>query len=201
MSNAAFSNTRLSWLMGILLMALMNLAGCNGIDKAHWTEEVRLHDGQMIVVERWASRAHSGFPNAPRGRQIDHELFYVPMNVRWHGLGPRRPISFDIFNGTPYLALYAEGRDFCKGKGSKAYKAQFFRWQSRAWVEISQTQFPANDALMNLDTQYWGSTEKEDPRGLVRWEEKAGRNSFYPDKPDTVQGWYEASHDLCEWPN
>ena len=186
------------WLLSCLGIAVMNMAGCNGVDKAHWTEEVRLHDGRLIVVERWARAYHSGFPNSPRGSDIDYDLAYSPMNIRWHGVVPRAPVSFDIFNGTPYLALYAEGLDFCQGKDPQHYAAQFFRWNSGQWVEITQEQFPVDGALMNLDRSFWGSTDKDDPRGLVNWREKAGRNSYYPDKPDTVRSWYETHNRFCK---
>lgn len=42
-----------------------------GPDVARWKEEVLLHDGRMIVVERMAKAEASGFPNANRGRDLE----------------------------------------------------------------------------------------------------------------------------------
>ena len=198
MSKIYFPISNRYWLLPCLGMVAMSLAGCNGVDKAHWTEEVRLHDGRMIVVERRASRVHEGFPNAKRGAEIDYDLVYAPMNVHWHGLAPRSPVSFEIFDATPYLVLYADGLNFCQGKDPKHYAAQFFRWNSRQWVEITQAQFPINDSIANLDAAWWGATADDDPHGLVTWKEKAGRNSYYPEKPDTVRSWYETHNRFCK---
>lgn len=65
-------------------------------------------------------------------------------------------MSFDIVDGTPYLVRYAEGDDFCKDKDASHYQAEFFRWKDGTWTEISQTQFPVDKTLMNLDSNFWG---------------------------------------------
>jgi len=61
----------------------MLLAAC-GTDTIEWKEEVLLHDGRMIVVERKAKADSSGFPDANRGRFLEFEL-------RWWASTPAQP--------------------------------------------------------------------------------------------------------------
>ena len=174
-------------------MTLMNLAGCNGIDEAHWTEEVKLHDGKMIVVERVARARHSGFPNASRGRDIDFELKYPPMNVSWHGDALRPPVAFEVFDGVPYLVLYTGDRNFCLNKDPKRYLAQFLRWRSGVWTEIGQHEFPTDIALMNLYGDYWGHNSEGDAKGLIKWRDKFG------EYPESVKSWFERNSQTCHF--
>lgn len=80
------------------------LTGC--VDTAHWTEEVKLHDGKTIQIERTIRANHSGFPNANRGSDIDSELIYKPLNIHWSGKKSNNLVSFEIFNGSAYLTIF-----------------------------------------------------------------------------------------------
>jgi hypothetical protein len=82
-----------------LAAAFLNACG-QSIDTAEWTEEVKLSDGTLVTVWRKARAYSSGFPNSPRGRNIDFELKYEPLGVRAErssGSAGRR--TFDDPNG------------------------------------------------------------------------------------------------------
>ncbi|MCW5658555.1 MAG: hypothetical protein KIT60_12690 [Burkholderiaceae bacterium] len=168
---------------------------------ADWTEEVRLHDGQMITVWRKAVACRGGFPNATRGRDIEFEFRYPPMKVEWKGAVSehwnRDPVSFDIIDGAPFLALYVRDREYCRNRDENDYIAQFLRWVDGRWVEVPQAQFPVDRALMNLSGNYWGHTAKDDFKGLIRWDSKPLRGGDVDRNPDTVKSYFERGQRFC----
>ena len=177
-------------------------AHSKGIDVAEWNEEVKLSDGRMVTVWRRA-RAHSaGFPNARRGSNIDFEIRYEPLGVRWKDevshSHVREPVSFDIIDGVPILVLYVGDREGCRNRPPNDYSAQFLKWFDNQWIDVPQAQFPVERALMNLYTRYWGRTTKDDARGLITWQLKAERNGFYADRPDTVKSYFTRGARTCE---
>jgi|SRR5882724_7759780 len=189
---------RLMFAFGVLIS--MNACGA-GIDEAVWTEQVKLHDGRMIEVWRRATAYAGGFPNSKRGSDIDFEFKYAPLRVHWKGSWELEPAAFEIFDNVPYLVLYVKNGMLCKSKAALDYAAQFLRWENGMWKEISQTEFPADRAIMNLYIGYWGQgpNDKElpDAKGLITWERKSIRDGFLPDQPETVKSSFERRHLLC----
>ena len=166
-------------------------------DVAEWTEEVKLRDGQMVTVWRQARACSWGFPNAKRGRDIDFEFKYPPMNLHWKGAWNRDPVSFEIFDGVPHLALYIKDRESCAAKARSDYSAQFLRWVDGQWVDVPQSQFPVDRALMNLSGNYWGHTAKDDYKGLIRWDDKELRGGDLNKNADTVKSYFERGQRFC----
>lgn len=169
------------------------------IDIAEWQEEVRLFDGRTVIVWRKATAYAGGFPNSSRGRDISMELKFEPMGIVWkHEMSEnniRRPRSFEILDGVAYLVLYVGDRaaPFCVDKPTTHYLAQFLKWTNGKWIEVPQTQFPADKALLNLSTDYWGHTAKDDAKGLVPWVGKlTGGNDG-----ETVKSYFEGYHRVC----
>lgn len=184
-------------------IAVLSLNACGkSIDVAEWTEEVKLSDGTMVTVWRKARAYSGGFPNSSRGRNIDFEFRYAPLNVRWAATLSetlnRDPVSFDIIDGVPHLVLYVGDREGCRNRLKADYTAQFLRWVNGQWVEVPQVQFPVDRALMNLSGDYWGYTPKDDYKGLVRWEEKRLRGGTAHTSPDTIRSYFERGHRVCE---
>jgi hypothetical protein len=175
------------------------LAGC-GADTAEWTEEVRLSDGQMVVVWRKDRRASSGFPNSHRGRLIDFELKYTPMSVHWKdAVTPthvRFLMSFDIIDGVPHLVLEGNS-EVCIGRPATDYAAEFLKWIDGRWVTVPQAEFPVDRTLINLFGDQWGHRKHGDVRGLITWLEKAERDRFNADRPDTVKAYFERGSRIC----
>lgn len=187
------------WIAGLFVMSVVTCAECKSIDVAEWTEEVRLHDGRTVVVWRKARAYSGGFPNATRGRDIDMEFKFEPMGITWkHEMSRtnlRDPISFEIINGAAYLVLYV-GDDpalFCADKPPTQYLGQFLKWSNGQWVEVLQAEVPAEQALLNLSSSYWGHTAKDDAKGLIPWKGKrtGGRDG------ETVKSYFEGFHRVC----
>lgn len=177
------------------------------IDTAEWTEEVRLHDGQMIQVWREA-RAEGGGLLQKRGSDIDFELRYPPMNVRWKNVvktdGWVDPVSFEIFDGIPHLVVLLKQRALCAPKSPNDYAAKFFKWQQGNWVEVAQSDFPVDVASVNLYRNYWGFDASGDARGLVTWKQKAISDGYayttaagLEIRPDSVKRFFESRQYFC----
>lgn len=162
-------------------------------DVAEWTEEVSLHDGQMITVWRRARACVSGFPNAQRGRDIDFELRYEALGVRWTGSAGRIPIAFDIVGGVPYLVLDMGDRESCQSKPPSNYLAHFLAFREKQWHEVPQSEVPVANLLLNLHTEYWGHTARDDAKGLVSWESKYTLGK----KGESLKDYYERVKHVC----
>jgi hypothetical protein len=113
------SNSMRKLIFVLASVAMLSLNACGkSIDTAEWTEEVKLSDGTMVTVWRKARAYSGGFPNAPRGAVIDFEFKYAPLDLHWSAkasqTSAREPVSFDIIDGVPHLALYVDDRDYCR---------------------------------------------------------------------------------------
>lgn len=197
----------------LLAMLLLTIIGCgrdsessklNSIagssascrtDVAEWQEEVRLHDGQIVVVNRRAVACAGGFPNASRGRDLEFEFRYEPMNIHWKGKPSRAPVSFEIFNGTAYLTLYINDLASCQGQPPERYLAQFLKWDTDKWIEIPQSEFPTDLALLNLHSEYWGHTKAGDAKGLIPEQAKHTGGK----KGDTIKAYFERGRRFCDF--
>lgn len=186
-------------LLALLAAVLVAAVGCSpNVDEARWSEEVLLHDGTMIVIERQAKRKPSGFPDTRRGALLHESLRYAPLGVEWKiDDRTRSAFSFEIFDDVPHLVLWIGYREWCRGKDPKQFTAEFYRWEGGRWVEMRQDQFPTRRALTNLLSGFWGGSRDTDAKGLVTWSTKASRDGFLPDKPDTVHEWFTRGSRNC----
>jgi hypothetical protein len=166
----------------VVLMAIaISISAC-GSDTAEWTEEVLSHDGRMIVIERKAEAESSGFPNGDRGRDLEYELHYKPMNVHWKGLSQQA--AFEVIDGTPYLVLWLNNlREFCKGRPPTDLPVRVLQFKEGSWIEISQSAFPMERANYNLYNAYWGRNAREDASGLITWKHKGDRDGYPATQP------------------
>lgn len=93
-----------------------------------WTEEVVLHDGRLIKVERevdWTFRVASGdagsgfqlFKNWPDRFWLKFKHPDTQETIKWQGEQHYNPVLLDVVNGIPYLVVY--------GRGSKETEAVY----------------------------------------------------------------------------
>lgn len=175
---------------------------------ARWKEEVQLHDGRQILVERMAKAEHSGFPISSRGRDLAFELRYREGNVTWTSDNGTQQSAFDIFDRTPYMVLAIGNQiGFCVGKPDHVLPVRVLKQDGKDWKEVDQASFPLDQALMNLYRHYWGNDTSEDAKGLITWAHKLdweGKSvGLTPDRmriihlPYTVREFYEESCLTC----
>ena len=158
------------WMLGISLMVLggsMNANSMSGagdfakamaeraLESRHasWKEEVLLHDGRKLIVER--SQTFGGYAEpASRERSVAKEewVFRIPgsdRKVTWKSDFSRPPegdslmlLQLNFLNGVPYIATSPAGclsYNYWK-RPNPPYV--FFKYDGKAWQQISLSAFP-----------------------------------------------------------
>jgi hypothetical protein len=186
---------------------LLSLTACGGVETASWTEEVRLHDGRFIEVSRKAMATKGGMlSDAGQGGLKGFELKYAPMGVDWKGPWGLEPVSFELFEGVPYLLLDIRETARCRNKNDTDYPLIIMRWRNGQWEEMAQGDVPLEKASMNLFGHWAVGSYKYDPtKGRITWEIKAREDGYYTerrdakviDTRDTVKYYYEVKKLTC----
>ena len=121
----------------VLLFAVpLALCGCDNIYT--WNEQVEIHDGRVIIVERtdvfdpaW------GNPEAgPRGKFKEARLkFLEPATTEWRSEIP--PIAVDVWNANAYVVIALRGAGYCERYGNPNPPFVYFRFApDRGWVQL-----------------------------------------------------------------
>ncbi len=139
--------------LGLIMMMGVSMSACSSSES--WKEEVQLHDGSVIVVERHFNLAA---PSIDVGRQELDEtvIFTIPESkkeITWksdfnkipddpHGL--LSILLLDIVKGIPYIATSPAG---CIGfnrwnRPNPPYV--FFKFDGNEWKRIPLEEFPAD---------------------------------------------------------
>jgi hypothetical protein len=152
---SAPAKRRSTWLVPLIVLAVIVALGVQMCTPAtyRWKEEVRLHDGRLIVVER--SRTMSG----PR------EPFRSATVGKWtlafeNPDKPGKKISLDVHGGAdPMLLGFVQGIPYVAiqpGRGDARYFYNcphppyiFFRYDGE-WKRIELMEFPKELSLRNL---------------------------------------------------
>jgi len=149
--------------LGLLLMMGMSMnadAGLFGSGGTSWKEEVLLHDGQKIMVER--TQLLEGRHEIGQGPPIkEHSITFTPPGankaITWKdefsadiGHANFTLLALHILNGVPYIVTTP---DLCLaynkwGRPNPPYV--FFKYDGRAWQRIQLPEFPATFKNINL---------------------------------------------------
>lgn len=178
--------------MSFRIMALLALfAICDlAIGSESTVEDVALHDGRHINVERSVTRPtifkildpFFGLPIAPRtdiGGPIYSLKFKNPNTqetITWQGKQYYTPVLLDIVNGTPYLVV----NGFTSKETEEIYGCPelpyfYLKYESRLfgkWVPISQEKVPDVLRISNLSHHSGdgaGFFQKVIPRTYEEW--------------------------------
>jgi len=139
----------------------------------HWKEEVLLHDGRVIIVERSVKTGYVPVEMGQSPGESDYTLtFKGPegRSITWHGGRDRfRPMILDFADGVPFVVA--------RGATSLVYGAEgcprppyfFFRWRDGDWERIAYREFPKAISKLNLsvDPTYEESVRQAMRNGLV----------------------------------
>lgn len=147
--------------LGLMLGMSMNAkAGLFGLGGTSWKEEVLLHDGQKIIVER--SQTYGGRREPGQSAPIkEHSIrFTVPgshESITWiseYGEDLGRTnfdlLAVHVLNSTPYVVA---SPNLCLsynkwGRPNPPYV--FFKYDGNVWQRISQERFPAEFKTINV---------------------------------------------------
>lgn len=143
------------------LSACIGMAGAAGAGGGDtWQEEVLLHNGQKMIVERYTLRG-GRHEVGQKGDYIAQSLRFTPpgtsQTIEWQdnrseGMGNSSflPMALDIANGTPYLVANTMG---CLaynqwGRPNPPYVA--FKFEGNAWQRIALDALPPEIKMPNL---------------------------------------------------
>jgi hypothetical protein len=149
----------------LLILMIVSLTACAGLpmsgDTMSWKEEVKLHDRQVIVVER---RYHlGGYPaiDSHNRSPLDETLaFSLPgsdKEIVWKtkfNNGPEPdslgPLLLDVVDGIPYLATSPAGCIAFNKWGRPNPPYVLFKYEKGTWQRIPLEAFPAELVHSNL---------------------------------------------------
>jgi len=152
----------MNWMLAI---SLMILGGCmsacaTGGSSTSWKEEVLLHDGSKIVVERsqtYGGRHEIGQSPPIREHTISFALPKSDESITWtseYGEDLGRTnfnlLALDVANGTPYLVVEP---NLCLsynkwGRPNPPYV--IFKYDGKIWQRILLSELPAEFKAINL---------------------------------------------------
>lgn len=162
--------TMKSWILGISLMILgggMSANSMSGVGDfakamaeralesrhASWKEEVLLHDGKKLIVER--SQTYGGYPtieSRERGLLNEEWVFRTPngaQKIVWKSDFRRPPegdslmlLQLNFLNGVPYIATSPAGCLSYNHWKRPNPPYVFFKYDGKAWRQIPLSAFP-----------------------------------------------------------
>jgi len=128
------------------VVALGVVSGCSGKQTYQWQEEVLLHDGRVIVIDRSVRTGEVPVEIGQPPGESDYTLTFNASDgksVTWDGGRDRFvPMILDFVDGVPYVvALGATGLVY-PVEGCPAPPYFFFRWRAGEWERIPYGDFP-----------------------------------------------------------
>ena len=144
-------------LMGVSMSAEAGLFGFGG---TNWKEEVLLHDGSKIVVERSVDRGgrHEIGQEPPiKEQSLKFILPGTSKNVTWEdnfsedvGGANFLPMQLEIRNDVAYLVVYPMGCLSYNKWGRPNPPYVVFKYQGKAWGRIPLKELPVEFKIPNL---------------------------------------------------
>ncbi|OYT88679.1 MAG: hypothetical protein CFE43_21245 [Burkholderiales bacterium PBB3] len=161
-----------------------------------WKEEVLLHDGTTLIVER--SQTRSGASEIGQGPPITaHSITFTPAGskeaIEWKmnesdiqkGQVDLKLLALGIVQGTPYIATMPLGCLVYAALGKPNPPYLFFKYTNAQWHKITLSEFPAEIERPNVVTNLYRDREFLDAAKMTGFVPAASVkeiNSFNVDK-------------------
>lgn len=159
------AETALKHWMTVALLALAGggmsaEAGLFGLGGTSWKEEVLLHDGKKLIVERsqtYGGRHEIGQKPPIKEQELTFTLPNLNRSITWKseysediGRANLNLLALHVLNGTPYIAAEP---NLCLaynkwGRPNPPYV--FFKYDGKAWQRIPLSAFPAQFKDINV---------------------------------------------------
>lgn len=165
-----------NWLLGISLVILGGgMSACAG--GTSWKEEVLLHDGKKLIVERsqsYGGRHEIGQKPPIKEQEITFTLPNASRSITWKseysediGRANLNLLALHVLNGTPYIVAEP---NLCLaynkwGKPNPPYV--FFRHDGKDWKRIPLSEFPIEFKNINVVIDTKGDAEEITKLGMV----------------------------------
>lgn len=167
----------------------MNACGFLGFGGTSWKEEVLLHDGTKMVVERWVKRGgrHEIGQQPPIKEQgMTFALPTTNERITWKsehsedvGLADFQPLLLDIVQGVPYVVSTLVGCLSYNKWGRPNPPYMIFKYEGNEWKRVTMQALPEE---MKTPNMIYGS-----PDNTV---EKLGKDFVTSDEIKTIVGKY-----------
>ena len=157
----AFSTIGLVLVFGVSMNASAGLFGIGG-STMNWKEEVLLHDGQIVVAERFYNLgSHPTLDSRERAaldQTVTFNLIGTNKKITWKtDFRDSEPVPnslnlllFDVVKGVPYIATYPAGCiAYNKWKRPNPTYV-LFKYEGGEWKQISLAEFPAELSKTNV---------------------------------------------------
>jgi hypothetical protein len=172
--------------IGLLLMMGATMSACASTS---WKEEVLLHDGSKIIVERsqtYGGRHEIGQPSPIKEHTITFAMPRTNKTITWvseYGEDLGRTnfnlLAVHILNDTPYLVA---SPNLCLsynkwGRPNPPYV--FFKYDGSAWQRIQLSEFPIEFKTINvmISTYGYGDADRAVTSGFISAESVKKLNS------------------------
>jgi hypothetical protein len=150
--------------LGLVLIVAASMSACAGLfgSSMKWKEEVQLHDGQVLVVERHYSLGGYSTLDARERQALDQTVtFTLPganKRVFWETEyrqdlpepNSLSPLLLDIVGGVAYLATSPAGCIAYNKWGRPNPPYVLFKYVNDAWQQIPMKEFPSELVGANL---------------------------------------------------
>ena len=181
----AFRTIGVALTLGVSMSADAGLFGFGGTS---WKEEVLLHDGQKIIVERsqsYGGRHEIGQPSPIKEHTISFTLPNSNKKITWtseYGEDLGRTnfnlLAVHVLNGIPYIVVEPNLSLSYNKWGSPNPPYVIFKYDGKIWQRISLEEFPAEFKTINVSISIQGHlVEKLVKQGLVSVESIMRSNS------------------------
>lgn len=178
-------------LLTLLVVVMVSLSACAELPGAghtmRWKEEVKLHDGQVIVLERFYHLG--GYPaieshnRSPLDETLTFSLPGSRNEIVWktefnNGPEPNSlgPLLLDMVEGIPYLATSPAGCIAYNKWGRPNPPYILFKYENGAWQRIPLEAFPSALVHSNLMSRPDSTTLKPYYNVEQAREQMQGRN-------------------------
>ena len=147
----------MTWpVIGGALVALLVMTGCDAKQTYRWKEEVLLHDGRAIVIERSVKTGYVPREIGQPPPESDYTLtFKGPdgKNITWDGERDRfDPMILDFDQGVPYVVATGGPGLSWRDEGCPKPPYFFFRWSAGDWKRVTYEAFPKAIRKTNLSS-------------------------------------------------
>jgi hypothetical protein len=135
-------------------------AGLFGFGGDSWQEEVLLHDGNKIMVERMVKRGgrhEIGQKPSYKEQRLRFTMPGATQTITWEdhfsddlGQANFLPMALDIVGSTPYLVVYPMGCLSYNKWGRPNPPYVVFHYKDKEWTSIPLEQLPAAITMLNM---------------------------------------------------
>ena len=139
-----------------------------------WEEEVKLHDGTVIVVDRSVKRDRFGGEAGFSGDVVSQKIKFSANGEQIVWKDDITPIIFDVVNSTYFVVAAPMLHDKCGEHGNPNPPFIFYKYEKGHWNSIRPSELP-NGLQRNLLVNFWGP--QHDSKLTLRRKEQVDRVS------------------------